>query len=143
MYKKLVLLTFVWAVYAGCHKHWEGTAPFCNSDCPRGEKGTGIFSSDGDGGHCFTGRKQICAKCASNIPDSGPCNARPPTCECKFLDPIPVGVMICDGGCGKYATGPCFQIPLLHESVDDAHAHYTPFADGSHFDIVDEKEDLL
>lgn len=135
---KLLLLASAYGVYAGCQSHWEGTAPFCNSDCPSGEVATGIFDSNGNGAHCFTGQKQICKKCGPIIVDSPPCSPRLPVCHCEFLDPIPVGIQICDNGCGTYADGPCLKIGFFaHEQpASTLPSNFSKFGGGMQFDIA-------
>lgn len=94
---------------AGCRNYWEGTAPFCNSNCPNGCTPTGQFSNSGNGGKCWSGKKQLCRCCGPQIAEEGACvpNYTKTTC---------VGpVMMCHSvvtdepyrECGSYACGVC------------------------------------
>ncbi|RVD80805.1 uncharacterized protein DFL_008696 [Arthrobotrys flagrans] len=107
------------ATAANCVRYWEGTAPFCDSKCPaklagRTCKGTGQFSSTGNGGKCWSGRKQLCECCGGSgpPPEQACLNPRSHKSKCVGL------VLICsrigvkaDGTevvCSTYACGSCF-----------------------------------
>ncbi|KAI5813190.1 hypothetical protein BZA77DRAFT_321976 [Pyronema omphalodes] len=110
----LIILSTPQVAEAGCRTYWEGTAPFCNSSCPSGCRGTGTFSNSGDGGNCWSGKKQLCTCCGPKIQDQGPCRPTQTDTKCKW------GVMICENvmltgipsepkrSCGSYACGVCF-----------------------------------
>ncbi|KAK6357184.1 hypothetical protein TWF718_001508 [Orbilia javanica] len=103
---------------AGCVEFWEGTAPFCDSKCP--EKlgiytceGTGRYSTRGNGGKCWTGKKQVCRCCANTKWVEEVCvNPTKSKTKCVGL------VLMCsrigvkkDGSevvCSVYACGACF-----------------------------------
>ncbi|KAF3316000.1 hypothetical protein TWF173_002781 [Orbilia oligospora] len=103
---------------ASCFQYWEGTAPFCDSKCPakvagRVCKGTGKFSSSGNGGSCWTGKKQLCECCGAGPPGDRAClDPQSKKSKCVGL------VLMCsrigrraDGSeivCSTYACGSCF-----------------------------------
>jgi hypothetical protein len=96
-------------VRAGCECWWEGTAPFCNSNCPSGSHSTGIFSNSGNSGYCITGKKQKCIRCGPDVADK-PCCIPTHTCaQCVGF------VMICNEAvtdippvkCGSHLCGIC------------------------------------
>ena len=102
-------LAFIERALAGCECFWEGTAPFCNANCPSGTTATGRYSSSGGGAPCWTGRKQQCMRCGPNIPEK-PCCIPKMTCA-QCIGPI----MICHEmfsnippiSCGSHVCGLC------------------------------------
>ncbi|KAK6363139.1 hypothetical protein TWF730_000588 [Orbilia blumenaviensis] len=105
---------------ADCIRYWEGTAPFCNSNCPatkngRTCKGTGTFSSSGNGGSCWSGKKQICECCGgAPAPPADPACLNPRSTKTKCVGVV----LICSNiavdrtgkeiTCSTYACGACF-----------------------------------
>ncbi|KAK6509371.1 hypothetical protein TWF481_004121 [Arthrobotrys musiformis] len=104
---------------ANCVKYWEGTAPFCNSKCPtklagRTCKGTGVFSSSGNGGECWSGKKQLCECCggAPGKPEDPACiNPRSFKSKCVGLVRMCSKIGMKENGlevvCSTYVCGPC------------------------------------